>query len=240
MKKPTELFTHTLETPKFTNPNPRKQSRSSHHLIYPLQQVGELIKIIRSQEPPQKTVRYLVDCSFRLWFAEEGAPTNTIPAHFQMTGESAGAARCIAAGNMEFSDDFTKIGMLNNKSGDFRPTFDSIKWPLAIMIIHELYGAMHPILLADELRLEELTPSGGSKDVHVVNKAELISWVIETFAEKIEQLQAQPTDIKEVTYQSSKAFHHYSGNRVRLFAEEEDNPSEAGLHDHRLSKVLRF
>lgn len=63
-------------------------------------------------------------------FAAEGCPSGHIPAHYQMSemhGISPGG--CISAGNA-FFDESNKLCVIDHKSGDYRPPFDSLQFAL--------------------------------------------------------------------------------------------------------------
>lgn len=83
--------------------------------------------------------RFLVDTQGKLWFALENRPPNTVPKHFQMTGDPFESACCFTAGNIKFK---TKKGgvflkNINHRSGDFYPSFLSLRWVLAILLVNE-------------------------------------------------------------------------------------------------------
>ncbi|MDR3442605.1 MAG: hypothetical protein P4L65_06265 [Legionella sp.] len=75
------------------------------------------------------SIRYLVTREMQILFAPEGRPSNTIPGHKQM------ASSCLAAGNIFFSKDFSRITKITNCSGDFLPFDISIIWPLMILTL---------------------------------------------------------------------------------------------------------
>lgn len=68
-----------------------------------------------------------------LVFAAEGAPRQHIPAHYQMADKNPREALCVSAGNA-FFDENNKLVAIDHKSGDFRPTFDSLKFALGAML----------------------------------------------------------------------------------------------------------
>lgn len=82
--------------------------------------------------------RFLVDTEGKLWFAFETRPHNKAPKHFQMTGDPLETACCLTAGNIKFKD---KTGAvlknISHRSGDFYPSFLSLRWLLAILLVNE-------------------------------------------------------------------------------------------------------
>ena len=212
MIKPADIFDDRLDDiPEFTNPNPRKITRDSEYNIYPICKLEELIRKIKAEQSI-RTIRFLVDCDGKMWFAEEGAANAYIPAHYQMTGNPSGTARCIAAGNLQLSADYKKLIMMNHKSGDFRPTLDSLKWPLAFLIANES-AAEGAIQLATDLTIEQLSPSGAPTGIYTLSKSDLTTWVLKTFAR--DKLTDQPKEIKKVSYESphNRFKFHASSNK---------------------------
>ncbi len=226
MTKPFDIFSPELKTQLFKNSNTRKRTHHSQSVIYPICQLRGLIEAIKTEKDPIKTIRYLVDCSRNLWFAKEGRPSKTTPEHFKMTGESDKAARCLAAGNIEFSADYNRIIMVNHKSGDFSPEFESIQWLLAILIANEPCLEKLSIQLDENLRIEHLTHTGGFQNLYVVSSADLKLWFANTIPIAAIGLTNQPTETKEVTYEPTSSFEQplrlfddqKKSSRQRLFA----------------------
>ncbi|MFC3908003.1 hypothetical protein ACFORL_02760 [Legionella dresdenensis] len=106
--------------------------------VYPLEQLPELIELMKTERAAKKReLRYLVDAHYNLWFTLEGGDGGPILAHWKMTGAITHLdAKSIAAGIITLSADYTTIENINNKSGDFTPIFDRVKWPLAIFIVN--------------------------------------------------------------------------------------------------------
>lgn len=74
-----------------------------------------------------KVLRFLLRSNGELVFAAEGYPSKHIPAHYQM---AKGDPQCISAGNAYF-DEHHKLCIINNQSGDYRPSFDSLQFALS-------------------------------------------------------------------------------------------------------------
>jgi hypothetical protein len=108
----------------------------------------------------ENLVRFIVKKNGQLYFAKEGVPsgTNGIPAHHEMDCLDKTAAECITAGNVRLiqtADGRVRINFINHKSGDFRPSFTSLRSLIVIL-------AANPELLADIIiTLEYLNESGG-------------------------------------------------------------------------------
>jgi|GEM_PF-2697376 len=230
-KKPVEIFPPQEEqSPSYyAVHNPRKIRHQSEFTIYPISGLSKLItelsltpnhgissdnEIDNDDDEDQSSkirLRYLVDVNFNLWFAPEGSASRMIPAHYQMTGEMANAARCVVAGNIEFSEDYQTITMINHKSGDFRPDFHALKLVLAILVTNE---EELPSKLAAELCVENLEYSGRIKERYNLKLAELKTWVDETFsAEQQALFQTQPVATKQVTYEPPNAHASFGGKR---------------------------
>lgn len=204
MPKPADIFNVWLRPDTFKSLNQGRRDWDATYPIYSISELGELLFLLRSKSSTACAVRYLVDTSFHLWFAKEGIASAKTPAHYQMTGEPASSARCIAAGNLYFSPDYREIIGMNHKSGDFRPHFDSIKWLLAILIAHDDMLSSSSIEVSAALNIEKLTSSGGHEATYTLEKEELRTWLSRTFGEaKIDSLKTiQPTGIKLVTYEA--------------------------------------
>ncbi len=201
---PAQIFTEQDESRQSFGAihNLRQIRFTSTFTIYPISELSALItklKMIENEDIDSDDedrnckvrLRYLVDVNFNLWFAQEGAATRKIPAHYQMTGEKSSDARCVLAGNIEFSEDYQTITMINHKSGDFRPDFKAMKWILAILIANE---AILPAELAAELCVEHSDSSGGIMKRYSCKLPELISWANETFnPQQMSLFQEQPT-----------------------------------------------
>lgn len=210
MPIPGDVFTKdNLETPpKFRSihHNLGRISRASTFNIYPLSELPALIEVLRAKVDPKLKlkIRYMVDTAGKLWLAEEGGASSLIPAHYQMTGASAKEASCIAAGNITFSEDYKTIDVINHKSGDFVPAFDSLKWLLAILVANT--DVLAPVTLPPILSIERLSSAGGFEEACPLEKKPLIEWINETFgAEKMASFRRQPTKIKIFSYEPPAA-----------------------------------
>lgn len=74
------------------------------------------------------SVRYVIDPSGTIWFAQEGAKGNSTPTHSQIN------EHCIAAGNVIFSNNYERIIKINNKSGHFEPGIETLVWTIAALL----------------------------------------------------------------------------------------------------------
>ncbi|WP_298623889.1 hypothetical protein [uncultured Legionella sp.] len=119
----------------------RSPQPPSNHLIATLQNLNTLIDVLKnlpeeseySEEKPcyseKYSVRYLVTPGMQILFAREGRRETEIPGHQQMY------SKCLAAGNIFFSKDYSRIQLINNSSGDFCPEDRTIIWPLIILAL---------------------------------------------------------------------------------------------------------
>lgn len=190
-----ELFKNTEELDKnFKSNNFRKPlNKDAAYTLYPLCKLDELAaaaKMIRGAK--SHAFRFLVDTSGILWLAFEGGAGTQIPAHYKMTGESSGAARCKTAGNI-FLNEQGEIYKVNHKSGDFTPSFNSLQWLFIIL------ANTTEIKIAKNVIIEELTSSGGSKKSYSVTKADILSWRKKYSG----SYKTQPTETKLVTYEKA-------------------------------------
>lgn len=75
------------------------------------------------------SLRYLVTPNMQMLFAKEGQLSKTIPGHRHM------ADTCLAAGNIFFSKDYSRVTMITHDSGDFQPNANSLLWPIIILTL---------------------------------------------------------------------------------------------------------
>lgn len=122
--------------------NKRKITSNQSHTIYSLQDAGTFLNILNAEASGEKEVRvrFLVDTAGQLWLARERNEDsskerlNPSPAHFMLTGETGSSARCLTAGTFYFNLEQNQLIKIDNKSGDFKPDFNSLKWALLILM----------------------------------------------------------------------------------------------------------
>lgn len=115
-----------------------------------------------------KVLRFLLKTNGELVFAHEGSPGGVVPSHWQMTGEDDSlSAECYTAGNALFriEDDFLQV--INHKSGDFRPEFDSL-----LFLFPELIN--NKILMGNSLEIQQLDNSGALLVSHYLNYEDVL------------------------------------------------------------------
>ncbi|KTD01346.1 hypothetical protein OQJ19_01535 [Fluoribacter gormanii] len=216
------------ESDKFRSNNLKKITRSSKYLIHSLATLGELLTEMKiGKETP--VLRYLVDLNKAAWFARETrdhAPD--APAHFKMTGSPQNSAFCKTAGNLFFSEDYSTLISINHKSGDFRPSFDSIKWILAIIVINE---ACLPFNLPEVLIIDELDHNGKIIGTHQCLISSIKKWLT-TFTENT----ALTLSLKEQNAETKTV--RYGQERLKRFAETDSE--SAPLDKNRIARNLEF
>ncbi|ARB92339.1 hypothetical protein A6J40_09205 [Legionella longbeachae] len=172
------------------------------HLIESLSTLEKLLteKRLRKEEP---ILRFLVDTNGIAWFARENQPDISAPKHFQMTGESQNQARCLTAGNIKFTNPKCRVlKSINHRSGDFQPSFYSLRIFLAIRILNE---AILPFKLPRILVVKELNAQGEVACKHRWLVAKIKEWV-STFnhnEELTHRLKNQCVETKQVHYKST-------------------------------------
>jgi hypothetical protein len=103
--------------------------------------------------------RFLVDTGGKLWFAYENRPPNKAPKHFQMTGAPFKSASCFTGGNIKFKNkNGVVLKNINHRSGDFYPSFLSLRWVLAILIVNEdlLPFRLPKFIIVKEIKNEKI------------------------------------------------------------------------------------
>ena len=109
------------------------------HQVFSYQSLPSLLAKLKNEassswfDEDDYTVRYLVTDTGEMWFARSGAPSKNTPSHADMTN-----SQCIAAGDILWSQDFTKIIRINNKSGHFKGHHSTLVWALGSLFA---YGA---------------------------------------------------------------------------------------------------
>jgi hypothetical protein len=230
-KNPDFLSTPPDLQKKFLSDNKRKPSNFTH-LIYSLHTMKELLAKLRAPEGSSKLrkigksadLRFLVDIDGVAWFAQESYDDMpTAAAHYKLAGAEdtqvvSKNARCNAAGDLFFDETYSTLLKVNHKSGDFSPSFDSIKWILALLVFNEK-GL--PFQLPDNLLIDELNHNGGLKQAHSWPIAQIRDW-LETFSKEekfFSLLTKQPLASKTVSYKMPE-----HNKRYRLFENKESLP----------------
>ena len=73
-------------------------------------------------------VRFVVDRDGVIKFTREGPRSSTVPAHSDY------ATSVLSAGNVIFSEDYSRIVKITNKSGHFKPSFATLVFALALIL----------------------------------------------------------------------------------------------------------
>lgn len=160
--------------------------------------------------------RFLVDTAGKLWFAFETRPHNKAPKHFQMTGDPLETACCLTAGNIKFKD---KAGAvlknISHRSGDFHPSFLSLRWLIAILLINE---ELLPFKLPRFIVIKEIKDKKIYK--HIWSLKRVKKWM-DSFRHNetlINQLRQTNLSSKTVHYEATK---HFAEATFTLLAEKE-------------------
>ncbi len=156
-------------------------------------------------EKEEETIfRFLVDMEGKLWFAFETRPHKKAPKHFQMTGDPIEKACCLTAGNIKFTDKTgTLVKNISHRSGDFYPSFLSLRWVLAILIINEEFL---PFKLPKFLVIKEIKNKKIYK--HIWRLKRIKKWV-DSFRHNealINQLRQADLSSKTVHYEVTRHF----------------------------------
>jgi len=147
--------------------------------------------------------RFIVDTDGMLWFAREGNPSRSTPAHSQMTGSPFSQAKCLAAGNFSFkkekeNEQYTLT--IKNKSGDFKPNLECLKWPIAILAVN-LEKSPDLLNIKDEIVIEKSPPEPTEVLRVQITSADTMAWVNQVFTpQKIAVLQSQAVQNKPIRY----------------------------------------
>lgn len=206
--------------------NFRKRRVEQTYKIYPITRINSLIALLQKRNKEQQLdsfdedyshkARYIMDNNFNMWFALEGEAFGDIPSHVAMTGQEDASATCIAAGNITFSQDYEKIIGISNKSGHFKPYFNSVQWALVA-----LYLNLHKTNLSFERTLifENHDESPVIDIQFQYNGAAIQDWVKGFFKgfsddEIQKKLKEQPLETKIVTITPDRNIGFNRGNNI--------------------------
>lgn len=177
--KYTDFFSSPPQSNTLFFSNHLAQHVEGVYSIESLMTLNTLLTEKRTTNQPA-SIRFLVDKMGKAWFANETLTGISAPKHFQMTGMAQKKSSCKAAGNMKFTHSCcTVLKNITHQSGDFHPNFQSLKWLLAILIIHE---ARLPFKLPRILIVKELDTQGKLKTKHYWTILKIKQWVT-TFSE---------------------------------------------------------
>lgn len=187
------LFNESLEPTLARCLTPR--TSSTQFKRYPICKLDSFLEELKVDN--KSTIRYLIDTEQQLWLAREGTPGGRVPPHGQMTGSNHTGVACIAAGNITFSLADKKIIMINNKSGDFQPGFDSVKWLFAILIAN-----CAPDIFAKDIEFEFLPKSSSAITDRFTLGSEVVIRKIKSIfgPETIDELKVQPLESEELIF----------------------------------------
>jgi prepilin-type N-terminal cleavage/methylation domain-containing protein len=188
-------------THRFCAGNTPVQHGSGVFTIYSLYTLEHLLAEKRAQKE-DPVVRFLVDLSGVVWFARETRPNNQAPKHYQMTGEPLSSAYCATAGTIKFKNSScTTLKSINHRSGDFHPSFHSLRLFLTILILHE---DSLPFKLPKNLIIKEYTQEGTLRYKHKWPVTQIKKWVADfsTNPELINPLKRQARKHKIVRYEA--------------------------------------
>ena len=160
--------------------------------------------------------RFIVDLDGIIKFSREGARSRNIPAHSDIE------PKAYAAGNIYFSEDYSKIVKITNKSGHFKPHFSTIVHALPLIL-------QSGFPLADEI---ELQFTRESDDISMkLNQEQLRSLIPDAYdlTNEMSKNTSQEIFIDE-SYNYSPQETRPKSKKRALFA---TNPSEASINERR-------
>ena len=198
-KLDTEFFAMPPDLAHVFHPTELVQHPECTYSIESLSTLKLLLDEMRTKKE-DPILRFIVDKSGNAWFARENRPGVKTPKHFQMTGEPHSNACCITAGNIKFNNStFSVLQSINHRSGDFHPSFYSLRAFLAILILNE---ELLPFKLPKVLIVKELNCNGDTAYKHKWPVSQMKDW-IKTFSdneELMKQLKQHDVSAKTVHY----------------------------------------
>lgn len=172
--------------------------------VYEIHSLTTLNQLLAKKKANKEipTLRFLVDVQGYVWFAEETLPGIKAPKHYQMTGKSITEAFCITAGNIKFRNtSYQTLKNISHRSGDFHPSFYSLRMFLAILVAHE---QNLPFKLPFILTIKEFNQQGDLIFKHRWRKSQIRKW-LNNFSEQPSYkkiLEQQQISVKKVTYEA--------------------------------------
>ena len=134
-----------------------------NYSFYPLHCLAELRDIVKHFATGDKiyavenddflanyAVRFVVDRDDVIKFTREGPRSSTVPAHSDY------ATSVLSAGDLIFSEDYSKISKITNKSGHFKPSFATLVFALPL-ILESGFPLADEITLVNEANDEQDT-----------------------------------------------------------------------------------
>jgi len=192
----------------YTYINPPKKRQSHPFTVYPIRELHLLIaetlkysqKLAESADPFEDdpwTMSYIVDLNYKMWFAAKTDGNQSTPAHHQMTGKVGTESKCIAAGRVHFTENFASIFKIDYNSSDFNPSFQSLQWPLAILVANKPDFIKSSVVIPDVIQVaREADPLG--KKVYKLPFLSTMDWVVERFV-TLQELWTQPSATKKIS-----------------------------------------
>lgn len=123
---------------------PPDAPRKYKYRIFPLLCLDKLLNEIQQSAFPDKSydpldddfnhnygARFIVDVDKEIKFSFEGCRSSSVPAHTDM------ANRVLSAGNIYFSEDYSKIVGISNKSGHFLPDFSTLVFAIPLILVSD-------------------------------------------------------------------------------------------------------
>jgi hypothetical protein len=210
---------------KYTSPPKKRTCKEKEYSIYSIDNLPELLIEMGKYNSIKNKIRYIVDREFNVRFGLEGTPSSKIPAHYQLASENPNSAECIIAGNFEL-DDKKYLKMVNNKSGDFRPNFDQLKWVLALLFYHQ--QKLPTDFLSENITIEKQGATGKCMEKYVTN-TEILKVLLTPFIEYIEKIAEKKNRIIALEPGSSQKKMSNSSNSSAFFSLTSTNEKKRSL-----------
>jgi len=193
MTASTKVFNKIPKEVRFASLFSRVGVLPPNPVIYPASELSTLLAQKNLMEEGNIVVRFLVKEDGALVFGKEGAPEADVPAHSQLSQD----ASYLAVGNA-FFDESGKLVGLNNKSGDFRPPFDTLQFALESILAAK-------IPLANKIEIVNVDKMDRNLRYEVTTVASKDLEKILGLAPVAAVQTVRPIEIKSVSAQESKS-----------------------------------
>lgn len=221
-KKIGEVFSLQFECKLKSSNLIKRDVVSRTFTIYSLSTLKQLIgEKIKKHE--KADFRVVIDGDKIARFARESHEGIPSPPHYGLVASQAKNAKCLTAGNIFLSSDYKTLIKISNKSGDFTPSCDSLKWLVAILILNE---KDLPFSLPDTLQVEKYE---NSRIIKTYNWPlnEIRDWFgkADINDELKAKLKAQKHDNQSITLVASESYTNVQSSNNRAKNSLEQIPS---------------
>lgn len=187
---------------------PDRPCAEYHYKIFPMKCLHLLADEVKSKSFQSKVyqkdhedfiknygARFVVECDVEIKFSLEGPRCRTTPAHTDIS------SAVLTAGNIIFSEDYSKIVGISNKSGHFQPNFSTLVFALPLIL-------ESGFALADQIELK----NEQTQETVMLSKNELLDLLPSNMRLKISEMIAH-NSLKDTVFEHKS---YYTEKEINL------------------------